>query len=163
MKNSSTLYSVHCKIYKYTKNYHLVTAQFNALYRPFSECEATKQSTITFSKVPESWLVIDTKLRSESYTHKVPVFKILFIISGGHEGNSQKEIRLLGGTVNCCDKQIISESSNASPKMLHKCLLEYHVKCLQFPSRLSKLWAFFSSFFSSFGGDRNSWEADFAA
>lgn len=32
---------------------------------------------------------------------------------------------------------------------------------LQFPSRLSMLWAFFSSFLS-FSGDRISWETDFA-
>lgn len=31
---------------------------------------------------------------------------------------------------------------------------------VQFPSRLSMLWAFFSSFFSSFSGERNSWETD---
>lgn len=43
------------------------------------------------------------------------------------------------------------------------CLCMMHSYSLQFPSRLSMLWAFFSSFFSSFCGDRNSWEADFTA
>lgn len=45
-----------------------------------------------------------------------------------------------------------------SPKITKICFF-----CVQFPSRLSMLWAFFSSFFSSLCGDRNSWEADFMA
>lgn len=86
--------------------------------------------------------------------NNVPVLWVLFKVPAGlTQSVLWKKIRLFGGTVNCGDR----ESGQNRDK---KTGLKHELRS-QFPSRLSRLWVFFSSV-ASRSGDSASWEKDLA-